>query len=148
MSTESHSAVLGPWFEEQIEKNKLKNMEVRYKWRSSAYGYDEEEKAIRLVHFRSLLLHHKLLMVNGQILATGSYNWSSSAEDRNFENIMMHSHQSYSHLDDVKKRLLSYYKMHDFIRGEPKVSIFLTANLTFPVWFKFDKILERALGTS
>ncbi len=66
----------------------------------------------------------------------------------NFENIMMHSHQSYSHLDDVKKRLLSYYKMHDFIRGEPKVSIFLTANLTFPVWFKFDKILERALGTS
>lgn len=89
MSTESHSAVLGPWFEEQIEKNKLKNMEVRYKWRSSAYGYDEEEKAIRLVHFRSLLLHHKLLMVNGQLLATGSYNWSSSAEDRNFENIMM-----------------------------------------------------------
>jgi DNA-binding Lrp family transcriptional regulator len=66
----------------------------------------------------------------------------------NFESIMMHSHQSYSQLDDVKKRLLSYYKIHDFIRGEPKISIFLSANLTFPVWFKFDRILDRALGFS
>jgi DNA-binding Lrp family transcriptional regulator len=66
----------------------------------------------------------------------------------NFENIMMHSHESYSHLDDVKKRLLGYYKMHDFIRGEPKISIFLTANLSYPVWFKFDRILEKNLGVS
>ncbi|MFH0815224.1 MAG: MarR family winged helix-turn-helix transcriptional regulator [Methanobacteriota archaeon] len=65
-----------------------------------------------------------------------------------FENVMLHSHVSYSHLDAVKKRLLGYYKTHDFIRGEPRISIFLTANMSFPIWFKFDNILEKTLGTS
>lgn len=65
-----------------------------------------------------------------------------------FENVMLHSHISYTHLDDIKKRLLGYYKIHDFIRGEPKISIFLTANLSFPIWFKFDRILDKTLGIS
>jgi DNA-binding Lrp family transcriptional regulator len=65
-----------------------------------------------------------------------------------FENIMMHSVVNYSHLDEVKKRLLGFYKMHDFIRGDPKISILPTTNLTYPLWYKFDRILDRTLGPS
>ena len=34
-------------------------------------------------------LHHKVIIIDGQIVITGSYNFSNSAEDRNDENILI-----------------------------------------------------------
>ena len=35
------------------------------------------------------LLHHKFAVIDRQVVVTGSYNWSDSADDRNFENIVV-----------------------------------------------------------
>lgn len=32
---------------------------------------------------------HKVMIVDDHITATGSYNWSASAEDKNWENIII-----------------------------------------------------------
>jgi phosphatidylserine/phosphatidylglycerophosphate/cardiolipin synthase-like enzyme len=34
-------------------------------------------------------MHHKFMVIDGYIVVTGSYNWSSAAEDRNDENIVV-----------------------------------------------------------
>ncbi|MEK7485397.1 MAG: phospholipase D-like domain-containing protein, partial [Planctomycetota bacterium] len=88
-NTDSRQGVMGPWLDEQIKRQKLKNVEVRYKWRSNAYGWDEEKKQIDILHSENLLLHHKLMIINRSIMANGSFNWSDSAEERNFENLMI-----------------------------------------------------------
>jgi phosphatidylserine/phosphatidylglycerophosphate/cardiolipin synthase-like enzyme len=41
------------------------------------------------IHWRNYILHHKVLIVNRSLMAAGSYNWSSSAERRNLENMML-----------------------------------------------------------
>jgi phosphatidylserine/phosphatidylglycerophosphate/cardiolipin synthase-like enzyme len=38
---------------------------------------------------RSALMHHKFMVVDDRIVATGSYNWSASAEDSNDENLVV-----------------------------------------------------------
>ena len=35
------------------------------------------------------LMHHKFMVIDGYIVVTGSYNWSTAAEDRNDENIVI-----------------------------------------------------------
>jgi len=35
------------------------------------------------------LMHHKFMIVDGELVLTGSYNWSTAAEDRNDENIVI-----------------------------------------------------------
>ena len=35
------------------------------------------------------LMHHKVMIVDGEIVVTGSYNWSWSAENRNDENLVI-----------------------------------------------------------
>jgi phosphatidylserine/phosphatidylglycerophosphate/cardiolipin synthase-like enzyme len=35
------------------------------------------------------LMHHKFMIVDGEIMVTGSYNWSTAAEDRNDENFVV-----------------------------------------------------------
>jgi phosphatidylserine/phosphatidylglycerophosphate/cardiolipin synthase-like enzyme len=35
------------------------------------------------------LMHHKFMVIDGYIVVTGSYNWSSAAEDRNDENVVV-----------------------------------------------------------
>jgi phosphatidylserine/phosphatidylglycerophosphate/cardiolipin synthase-like enzyme len=35
------------------------------------------------------LMHHKFMVVDGGLVLTGSYNWSTAAEDRNDENIVI-----------------------------------------------------------
>lgn len=47
------------------------------------------EEKVAAIHWRNLILHHKVLMVNNNLMAAGSYNWSSSAERRNLENVMI-----------------------------------------------------------
>ena len=35
------------------------------------------------------LMHHKFMVIDGEVVVTGSYNWSRSADDRNFENAVV-----------------------------------------------------------
>jgi phosphatidylserine/phosphatidylglycerophosphate/cardiolipin synthase-like enzyme len=35
------------------------------------------------------LMHHKFMIVDGELMVTGSYNWSTAAEDRNDENFVV-----------------------------------------------------------
>jgi phosphatidylserine/phosphatidylglycerophosphate/cardiolipin synthase-like enzyme len=35
------------------------------------------------------LMHHKVVIMDGWIVVTGSFNWSESAEERNDENIVV-----------------------------------------------------------
>jgi len=35
------------------------------------------------------LMHHKFMVIDGEVVVTGSYNWSSAAEERNDENIIV-----------------------------------------------------------
>jgi phosphatidylserine/phosphatidylglycerophosphate/cardiolipin synthase-like enzyme len=35
------------------------------------------------------LMHHKFMVIDGYIVVTGSYNWSSAAEERNDENVVV-----------------------------------------------------------
>lgn len=83
--------VLGPKMEQEAKTQGLKNFEVRYKWRSNAHAYDPDHPELPpgLYHFKSYLLHHKMVLVNGQVVANGSYNWSGGAERRNLENIQI-----------------------------------------------------------
>ncbi len=83
--------VLGPRMEKEAKDRGLKNFEVRYKWRSNAHAWDPENPKVPpgLYHFKSYLLHHKFVLVDGAVLANGSYNWSGGAERRNLENIQI-----------------------------------------------------------
>lgn len=88
---------LAPWFEQQAKARGLKNIEVRYRFRRNAYSFHQEEKRPMLISYLSLFLHHKTLVVNGNEMALGSYNWSGSAEYLNFENIMFFNGQYKDH---------------------------------------------------
>jgi phosphatidylserine/phosphatidylglycerophosphate/cardiolipin synthase-like enzyme len=35
------------------------------------------------------LMHHKFMVIDGYVVVTGSYNWSSAAEERNDENVVV-----------------------------------------------------------
>ncbi|HNV72622.1 MAG TPA: phospholipase D-like domain-containing protein, partial [Candidatus Ozemobacteraceae bacterium] len=77
--------LMSEYLEREIRARRLKNIEIRYKFRANAYGFDKEAKQNMLVHVRSYLMHHKCLFVNRRYLVTGSYNWSESASERNLE---------------------------------------------------------------
>ena len=80
---------LAPWIEEQIKQKGLKNVQIRYKFRRNAYGYNDRKKESELISYLSLFLHHKTVIVNGNEMALGSYNWSGAAEYLNYEDIML-----------------------------------------------------------
>lgn len=79
---------LAPWLENKAAELGLKNIQIRYRFRRNAYGYNSSEKKSDLISYLSLFLHHKTLVINGNEMALGSYNWSNSAEYLNFENVM------------------------------------------------------------
>ena len=54
-------------------------IEVRYKFFSLGFWYPQAQ-----------FLHHKVLLVDGDEMVTGSYNWSRTAEHKNYENITVH----------------------------------------------------------
>jgi len=41
------------------------------------------------VDARAALMHHKVVVIDGEIVITGSYNFSAAAEDRNDENLII-----------------------------------------------------------
>lgn len=102
--------VLGPELEREAKKRRLENFEVRYKWRSNAHAYDPEHPEIPpgLYHFKSHLLHHKLVIVNRDTVANGSYNWSGGGERRNLENIQIFQKGRPGH-DEIVEQFVREY---------------------------------------
>ena len=45
--------------------------------------------SFRHYHPYSKIMHHKMILVDGKTLITGSFNWSNTAETQNFENILV-----------------------------------------------------------
>ncbi len=66
----------------------LDNVEVKYKWYD---GYEWSATLDRpvLSHSKSLLMHRKVAVVNGDTVVGGSFNWSPQAATSNYENIMV-----------------------------------------------------------
>lgn len=91
---------LAPWIEKQAAEQGLKNIEVRYRFRKNAYGYDSEKEQVGLISYLSLFWHHKNLCINDEELAVGSYNWSNSGENLNYENVMFFDTR-YEHNDKI-----------------------------------------------
>lgn len=77
----------------------LPNIEIKYKWFPAFSWIDDEGMAIPYeqegtadyyhFHQKAELLHHKTAIINNEVLINGSYNWSISAETKNFENLMV-----------------------------------------------------------
>ena len=88
---------LAPWLEEEAKKRNIKNIEVRYRFRRNAYAYDPQTDKVCLVSYMSLFLHHKNVSINNKEIVVGSYNWSGSAENLNFENIMIFNGDNQHH---------------------------------------------------
>jgi phosphatidylserine/phosphatidylglycerophosphate/cardiolipin synthase-like enzyme len=82
----------------EFRQKPLPNVEIKYKWFPSFSWINEDGKATSFenegecgydhFHQKASLLHHKTAVVNDEILVNGSYNWSQSAETKNFENLM------------------------------------------------------------
>lgn len=62
-------------------------IEVRYKVFSVAF-----------YHAHSQLMHHKFMLVDDTDLITGSYNWSDTAEFKNYENVIHYSKRNVKHV--------------------------------------------------
>lgn len=66
-----------------------------YETRQVDAGSDESYQALAAAGLPVLLdgnrytMHHKFFVVDGQIIVTGSYNFSASAEERNNENVLI-----------------------------------------------------------
>ncbi len=115
--SEERIGLMPPYLEGKIKELGLKNIEIRYKFRANAYGWNKETETIDLDHFRAYLLHHKVMVVNKEKIIFGSFNWSGSAEYRNFEDvIIMSSDTVYG--QDVINRFLAEY---DFLWNKPFV---------------------------
>lgn len=86
----------------QFRGRPLPNIEVRYHY-YPGWSWNEIEGKPGYDHFhqKSDIWHHKAVIVNGELLATGSYNWSSSAEIKNLENLMIISGPEDQHLVDA-----------------------------------------------
>ena len=159
ISDDNHRGILGPYIEEQCEKLGLKNIEVRYKWRSNVYAYEmpdrpqvaakvegddttkvdptidgvpgavkeepkkeepkkeepkqEEKWKVAQIHWRNLILHHKVIVVDRRVMLAGSYNWSPSAERRNLENIMVFNGKYPGHQAIVDRMMAEFDYLWD-----------------------------------
>jgi len=74
----------------EYRQKPIPNIEIRYKW-FPAFSWDDKAGTSAYDHFhpKAALLHHKSAVVNGETLVTGSYNWSTYAETKNLENLMI-----------------------------------------------------------
>ncbi|MEZ6184981.1 MAG: phospholipase D-like domain-containing protein [Planctomycetota bacterium] len=79
-------------------------IECRYKTFSLAFFYP-----------RSQFMHHKVLITDSSRMITGSYNWSSTAEHKNYENITLHQGPSQQDLIDAMEQEFTY--LWDLNRG-------------------------------
>jgi phosphatidylserine/phosphatidylglycerophosphate/cardiolipin synthase-like enzyme len=74
----------------EYRQKPLPNVELKYKWFPAFSWEDKLGKAdYDQFHPKPSLLHHKVAIINGETLVTGSYNWSNYAETKNLENLMI-----------------------------------------------------------
>ena len=85
----------------QFRGKPIPNIQIQYHY-YPGWSWNELEGKPAYDHFhqKSNIWHHKAVVINGNILVTGSYNWSSSAEIKNLENIMIFSGPEARHLVD------------------------------------------------
>jgi hypothetical protein len=76
--------------QEKYGGKRLANIEVRYYF-YDAWVWNKQTKTPEYSHSMAEVMHHKAVIVNRQILATGSYNWSETASKTNYENIQVFS---------------------------------------------------------
>jgi len=126
--TESNPGILGPYLLKAVEFKGLTNFEIRFKWRSNAFAWDPQKGSGQLIHFRNPLLHHKAMIVNRSKMAIGSYNWSSSAEYRNFENVMLF----HGDVPEHQKIIDCFLAEFDLIWGNLKDDKAITARIDYP----------------
>lgn len=69
----------------QAKRLEKGGVSLRYKTYSLSFFYPH-----------SRLMHHKIMLVDGKMMLTGSYNWSATAEHLNYENIMVLKGQEYA----------------------------------------------------
>ncbi|MFH1038135.1 MAG: phospholipase D-like domain-containing protein [PVC group bacterium] len=88
-------------FMSQFRGKPIPNIEVKYHY-YPGWSWNEQEGKPAYDHFhqKSNIWHHKAAVVNRETMITGSYNWSSSAEIKNLENIMIFSGPEEKHLVD------------------------------------------------
>jgi phosphatidylserine/phosphatidylglycerophosphate/cardiolipin synthase-like enzyme len=72
-------------------------IECRYKFFGLGFWYP-----------RAQFMHHKVLIVDGEQMITGSYNWSRTAEHKNYENITVHRGSSQQDLIDRMEEEFTY----------------------------------------
>ena len=76
----------------QFRGKPIPNIDIRYHYYPGWSWIDAEDgPAYDHFHQKSHIWHHKAVVVNRDLLASGSYNWSSSAEIKNLENLMIFS---------------------------------------------------------
>ena len=85
----------------QFRGKPIPNIEIQYHY-YPGWSWNEQEGKPAYDHFhqKSNIWHHKAVVINKKTLVTGSYNWSSSAEIKNLENIMIFSGPEARHLVD------------------------------------------------
>lgn len=66
----------------------LENVEIKFKW-YDAYTWSTTLDRPLLDHAKSLLMHRKMAIVNGDVLLGGSFNWSPQAATKNYENLII-----------------------------------------------------------
>lgn len=73
----------------------LRGVEIKVVFETKQVSQYSEYRKLRFtgIHVRndtnSGLMHHKVAVIDGYIILTGSFNWSASAEERNNENLMV-----------------------------------------------------------
>ena len=68
----------------------------------------EEKWKVAQIHWRNLILHHKVIIVDRKVMLAGSYNWSTSAERRNLENVMVFNGKYPGHQSIVDRMLAEF----------------------------------------
>lgn len=65
----------------------LDRSQVKAKYSRSRYFVENEIKV--RISSNSYIMHHKFAIIDGEVLLTGSYNWTESANLRNNENLLV-----------------------------------------------------------
>mgnify|MGYP001579895732 CR=1 FL=1 len=96
---------------------------VRYKVYSMAFE-----------HPRAQLQHHKFVVIDNQVLGTGSYNWSETAEFTNYENFMILDGRKHGKLLAMFRQ--EFERLWDLHREiYPKVVSLFKASSVLPIHF-------------
>lgn len=131
--------------EQRFGGNPLPNLDIRFKI-DEPYVWSASRRYVTYSHAASKgLNHHKGMVVRagGQPLelVSGSYNWSGTAEDSNYENLMVIDR------DDVPHRDLMYDYAAEFdgFYFDTEVTLTLDDAKAFGGWLR-DKVKYDAVG--